>query len=454
MKRQCVEIHQEATKNVEENNCVNENENIDEAAPLNFNKVSQTFIDRYQNYCFNSNDGAKEGGISSPSPSPIINPVSSRNDAPKLHEMKRPTNLVLGKEGTMYIAETFNHVIRKIESGGQTNTFVGMVDRSGSLDGQGTAARLHWPSSLCTDSKGRIFVTDSGNEAIRMIDQDGMLTTIAGCCGEPGHVDGKQNVARFCCPIGIICDEFDRLYVADAGNHCIRVITFNKEDDEINKVDPTDDLKLEVTTLLFEKEDEHVWPSALMVDSTSNVYILDKSSGHMSRITSDGKVIGDFEDYGEDRANTGTSDVSGFVIDHSGSLGKGKNAPPRAYAIEKMEIPMMERIRQRGTVEQNLLLEQPGAHSANRNPLEAFVMMSMPLDEGQKNTETVTDETVTESVTETVTETSSETVNDTHPVTDPSTSIDQNIPVSVNNDNIRPALKPEVPLEPTEELAV
>ena len=109
--------------------------------------------------------------------------------------------------------------------------------------------------------------------------------------------------------------------------------------------------------MLFQNEDVPQWPSALMVDSTSNVFIYDKSSGHMSRITADGKVVGDFEDY-EDGLYTDSSiseevgrditkvtsgnflenrDASGFVIDQMGMLSGGRDDPGRAYMIEKVD---------------------------------------------------------------------------------------------------------------------
>ena len=129
-----------------------------------------------------------------------------------------------------FVADTKNHVIRKIDASGNVSTLAGKFGVSGSADdsaGTGTAARFHSPSGITTDGTF-LFVTDTGNNTIRkIVISSGATTTLAGSAGNPGSTDNTiaTNV-RFNSPTGIAFDaSSSSLFVADTGNHTIRQVT-------------------------------------------------------------------------------------------------------------------------------------------------------------------------------------------------------------------------------------
>ncbi|MBN1411706.1 MAG: carboxypeptidase regulatory-like domain-containing protein [Spirochaetales bacterium] len=131
----------------------------------------------------------------------------------------------LTNDGTnLYVADSFNHVIRKITiSGAVVSTLAGSAGSYGSEDGVWTGARFHTPRSLVTDGTN-LYVTDTYNHTIRKIDiAYAVVTTLVGAAGSKGFVDGIGTSVLFNYPCGIAGDA-DTLYVTDTTNHIVRKI--------------------------------------------------------------------------------------------------------------------------------------------------------------------------------------------------------------------------------------
>lgn len=92
--------------------------------------------------------------------------------------------------GVFYVADTANHVIRRIGPGGDVSTWVGVPGQPGSTDGTGAAARLREPAALAIGRGGHVYVADRGNHTIRRITPAGVVTTIAGQAGVSGFAPG------------------------------------------------------------------------------------------------------------------------------------------------------------------------------------------------------------------------------------------------------------------------
>ena len=93
------------------------------------------------------------------------------------------------------------------------------------LDGTGSAARFNGPSGIAYAPAGFLYVCDTGNQTIRKINLNGSVTTLAGKAGEWGTTDGTGTSARFSSPMGICIGATGDLYIADSMNHTIRRIT-------------------------------------------------------------------------------------------------------------------------------------------------------------------------------------------------------------------------------------
>ena len=116
-------------------------------------------------------------------------------------------------------------MIREISSGGNVTTLAGSGSR-GSLDGTGTAASFNQPAALCVDLAGNVYVADAGNNKIRKITPQGVVSTLAGN-GTAGLEDGKFTASEFNQPAGIAIDKNGNLFVGDTGNNVIRKIVPN-----------------------------------------------------------------------------------------------------------------------------------------------------------------------------------------------------------------------------------
>jgi len=135
----------------------------------------------------------------------------------------KPGSVVLDAAGNLYVADSFNHRIRKITPDGVVTTFAGS-STVGAANGNGTAASFNNPSGLAIDLAGNIYVADSGNNLIRKISVDGDVTTLAGS-GFPGSANGNGSAASFNAPQNLTVDVDGNVYVTDSGNNLIRKIT-------------------------------------------------------------------------------------------------------------------------------------------------------------------------------------------------------------------------------------
>lgn len=127
--------------------------------------------------------------------------------------------------GTIFVADTGNNTIRTINTNGQVSTYVGTAGAAGMSDGYRTSVRFNRPTGLVFDGDGNLYVADTGNHTIRKIDTQGYVTTYAGVSGSGGLVDGSRLQARFNAPEALAFDSARNLYVADTGNGAIRKIT-------------------------------------------------------------------------------------------------------------------------------------------------------------------------------------------------------------------------------------
>ncbi|MCC6414443.1 MAG: immunoglobulin domain-containing protein, partial [Opitutaceae bacterium] len=134
-----------------------------------------------------------------------------------------PYGLAVDVAGNLYVVETGTHVVRRISPLGEVTTLAGEPGVAGSSDGTGSAAHFREPTGLTIDPAGTLFVADSGNHTIRAVTGAGVVSTVAGLAGEPGSADGQGSAARFNSPYGVALARSGELYVADTGNHTIRL---------------------------------------------------------------------------------------------------------------------------------------------------------------------------------------------------------------------------------------
>lgn len=135
-----------------------------------------------------------------------------------------PSGIAVDAGGTIYVADSLNHTIRRISTSGQVTTLAGLAGRPGGADGLGSAARFYYPRGLALDSLGNLLVADIRNHAIRKVTAAGEVTTLAGALGVSGTADGTGGQARFNGPASVAVDRDGIVVVADSGSHTLRRI--------------------------------------------------------------------------------------------------------------------------------------------------------------------------------------------------------------------------------------
>jgi sugar lactone lactonase YvrE len=137
----------------------------------------------------------------------------------------QPQGIAIDQSNNLYVTDTINHTVRKIDPAGVVTTLAGTAGVCGSADGLATAAQFCQPQDIAVDNLGNLYVADTANSTIRKITAAGLVTTLAGRAGECGTADGSGTAARFCLENGIAVDKAGNLFVADTGNSTIRKIT-------------------------------------------------------------------------------------------------------------------------------------------------------------------------------------------------------------------------------------
>ena len=182
-----------------------------------------------------------------------------------------PSGLALAPDGTLYVADTGNHAIRRITPDGSVSTLAG-DGTPGYADGPAHQARFNGPIGIAVAPDGRILVADTYNDRIRVIDADGIVTTLAGS-GQPGADDGVAGGASFDTPTGLAFDARGILYVADTGNGIVRVV----------------DMDGRVTTPAWAHGDGFFRPLGMAVGPDGELYVADEG-GRIVAIRTDGAI--------------------------------------------------------------------------------------------------------------------------------------------------------------------
>ena len=134
----------------------------------------------------------------------------------------RPMGGAIDSQGRIFVADSLNHSIRLID-GDYVYTFAG-GGMAGHNDSTGVEALFYHPSDVAFGPCGNLFVADSLNHVIRKINVYGEVTTVAGVPGRYGYADGYADESLFNSPMGIAVNDDGVIFVTDTGNHLVRKI--------------------------------------------------------------------------------------------------------------------------------------------------------------------------------------------------------------------------------------
>ncbi len=198
-------------------------------------------------------------------------------------DLNTPLGVVVDSSGNIYIADTLNHLIRKVTSAGVISIYAGNQTAGFTGDGgQAASAELNYPHGLALDAAGNLYVADTYNHRIRKIGADGVITTVAGGTFGFAGDGGLATDASLAYPKTIAVDAAGNLYIADCINSRIRVVTAS--DGKIWTIAGngtfgwTGDGGLATDAQLR-------FPNGVAVDKSGNIYVADSGNGVVRKLT-------------------------------------------------------------------------------------------------------------------------------------------------------------------------
>ncbi|MBI3378080.1 MAG: hypothetical protein HY035_06750 [Nitrospirae bacterium] len=199
-----------------------------------------------------------------------------------------PFGIAVDSAGNIYITDTSNHRIRKVDTSGVITTVAGNGQYGFSGDG-GSAiqARLYYPFGVTVDTVGNIYIADLGNQRIRKVDTNGVITTAAGD-GESGFSgDGGPAIsARLNNPYGVTADNAGNIYIADFQNQRIRKVDTSGIITTVagnGQYGFSGDGGPATQAMLY-------YPFGVAVDSAGNIYIADHDNHRIRKVDTSGII--------------------------------------------------------------------------------------------------------------------------------------------------------------------
>lgn len=221
-----------------------------------------------------------------------------------------PSGLAIDRAGNLFVADTGNNAIRKVTPQGVVSTVAG-GGGAGYRDGAAAQALFNGPIGVAVDAKGNLFVADSYNDRIRKIGVDGMVSTIAGGPA-PGFQDGPATAALLDTPTGLALDLAGNLYIADAQNGALRKLDASGQVSTLARGEPG------VEEPLMRR------PVALALTADGYLYIGDMARGRILQLSPSGQ-LGGLSGIGIDiQVGDATTPrfgrVAGLALDRDGAL--------------------------------------------------------------------------------------------------------------------------------------
>jgi serine/threonine protein kinase/sugar lactone lactonase YvrE len=224
-----------------------------------------------------------------------------------------PFGIAVDKMGNLCVAEVANNTVRQVTAAGQASTLAGLAGEPGAADGAGINAQFRNPWGVAIDKSGNTYVTDMSNFTIRKISPGGLVTTLAGQAGSSGSGDGPGKYPRFWDSHGIAVDSGANLYVADTGNDTIRKITpFGEVTTLAGLAASPGQADGNGPTARFRN------PEGIAVDGAGNIYVADTDNHAIRKITAAGAVT-TLQLAGESGPNP-AFDPAGLAVEPAGAI--------------------------------------------------------------------------------------------------------------------------------------
>jgi streptogramin lyase len=248
-------------------------------------------------------------------------------------KLYNPSAVAVDDSGNVYIVDTFNSRIRKVNKMGIITTFAGGGTGTGTTyggyrgdGGPAIKAQLAYPSGVTVDDSGNVYIADTDDDCIRKVNRLGIISTVAGNINYGFSGDGgSATAATLLDPMGVILDKSGNMYIADHNNQRVRKVNTNNIISTFAGKGQSPDIG-DGGQAIYAGLD----PFAVEVDSVGNVYIADKYNNRIRKVNTNG-IISTYVGNGYVDVNTGGGN-------YSGDGGVGDSAElyyPAGIAIDK-----------------------------------------------------------------------------------------------------------------------
>lgn len=262
------------------------------------------------------------GGGSAPAAAPVATQlqllaghIGGGGDLDGVGSMARfifPSAAARAPSGEVYVADTGNHLIRRIDADGKVSVWAGSRSGSGYADGERISAQFSSPSDIAMGSDGTVYVLDSGNNVIRAISLAGTVRTLAGQVSQPGNTDGVGASAQFFAPVSLQIEPSGSLLVVQR-NGVLRTVT---PEGAVATVKTSLPEGLRITGAGMDKAGNRLIAGRFGSESGAALYRLD-GDGNAILLTGNPSASG-ANDGESASARFGT--ITGVVADSSGNL--------------------------------------------------------------------------------------------------------------------------------------
>jgi|GEM_PF-3501317 len=231
-----------------------------------------------------------------------------------------PTGVAVDPVGNVYASLIADHSLVKIAANGTVSTLAGLAGAKATTDGIGADARFSEPQGIAIDGTSTLYVAEFGSSTIRKISPSGNVLTLAGLAGVRGKNDGPPGTNRFSSPRGVAVDRIGNVYVTDSGNSAIRLITL---DNHVQTVSGgTFGTRDSVGTIA-----QFMMPWGIAIDSAGNIFVTDTSANTVRKIAALSRISTTIAGTAGTKGSadgTGTAarfyEPTGLAIDAAGTL--------------------------------------------------------------------------------------------------------------------------------------
>ncbi|MGH3913570.1 MAG: protein kinase domain-containing protein, partial [Pseudonocardiaceae bacterium] len=254
-------------------------------------------------------------------------------------QLWNPQGIALDGAGNLYVADTYNHRVRRIDPSGTITTIAGNGTQESTGDGgPAVSAQLRFPVDITIDNSDNLYVAEAEGRRVRRIDPNGRISTVAGTGVEGYSGDGgPATQAQLGFPLALAVDDSGNLYIADTANGRIR------------KVDAAG----MITSIAGSGTEgfagdggpaavaELTLPEGVAVDQSGSLYIADTGNDRIRKVDADGGIstvagsgIRGFSGDGGLAATAQLAQPRGIAVDRDGSIYLGDQGSNRARKID------------------------------------------------------------------------------------------------------------------------